>query len=101
MTFEHSCVIKLYLQVRPNPQIRFAELVPASCVFYVTRQVCLKISHVCGKTTKYSASDIQLGNADALFFSVFLTRLCDILYYLHVRANPPIRFAEWSGDKNL
>ena len=22
-------------------------------------------------------------------------------YYLQVRANPPIRLAEWSGDKNL
>ena len=25
----------------------------------------------------------------------------DKAHYLQVRANPPIRFAEWSGDKNL
>ena len=50
----------IYLQVRANPPIRIAEWsgdknlprlisLPASCVFYVTRQVCLKInmlSHV-------------------------------------------------------
>ena len=26
---------------------------------------------------------------------------CDTKYYVQVRANPPIRFAESSGDKNL
>ena len=40
-------------------------------------------------------------NTEALYFSVFHSRLCDILYYLQVHANPQIRFAEWSGDKNL
>ena len=32
---------------------------------------------------------------------VRLTSIHTNFYYLQVRANPPIRFAEWSGNTNL
>ena len=36
---------------------------------------------------------------DVGVFVTFIKINVDIYTYLQVRANPPIRFAEWSGDK--
>ena len=81
---QNGVVIKTYIA-------RLISL-PASCVFYVTRQVCLKINTLShARSWKYgkysaSASHIQLGlrprwiwDAEALYFSVFHSRLCDNL----------------------
>ena len=83
--WQNGVVIKTYIA-------RLISL-PASCVFYFTHQVCLRInalSHTRSrKYRKYSASSshIQLGllsrwiwDAEALYFSVFHSRLCNNLY---------------------
>ena len=57
---------------------------PASCVSYVTRQVCLKIntlSHARSwKYGKYSASASHMGRRRAIFFRILRVRACVITY---------------------
>ena len=59
-----------------------------------------KIKCVC---VPYPTKGLVGWGAEVLHFSVFHTRLhvAVITYNLQVRTNPPIRFTQWSGDKNI
>ena len=70
----------------------------------LVRMRCVQFTHVHisweGSIDLYTVSNSGLLNLHQHKISEQL-KWCNKNYYFQVRANPPIRFAEWSGDKNL